>query len=898
MDRHLDAVLAELVIRNRLRRGKIRYTRKGGPLVLQVEADGERCRKWLATFYKTYHGIVPINEPEAATEKMRDPPDLDAEVAEELLNIAHGCGVGGRPPYRLPIVFPRFAAAYTMLVAWKVEGGHRARRDPGLVTEVNRAVRDARRTRLPELRRRIGQLIDDPNVRMQQGGLVGLIIAVISICRLPASWPLRWFRKKGFPQSPRTTQALIGELRRLRARAEQAAELTAEQTPVAQVDEKNMMLVDALLADIDAHYGIFRHLNRVRRPIILLQDVDLVPARRAIRDALLAAFDGRAGNLRVHPVVISTSAPGAAPAGKGANRPVDSAQLAIEIPRLFADREQAGEQRKRGGEEPLRSRLLPVRPAPAPSPDSPPPPRLHGPGPVTVIVAALVVLALAAGGVIFARRILSSCGEGLHKEGGECVGVSDGSGVFMPEFDGMKKIFAAIEKENIRISSMSHATVALVIPLESANPAVQRQILSEVQGAYIAQLQANREDGAKPAIRLALANPGHGYRHWEKIVDDVLGQPNLRVVAGFNLSLDHTKNAMSHMTKMAGLPVVAGLVTSDDFANPETPDTARHPFPGLARVVSAAGEQADALLTFEHELAGAETALVADVRPGDDYNESLREAFTSARDNRPGTGVQDMTFKSDGIEVVGTVPNRFEHLALNLCESNARYVYFAGRALHLKLFVNQLADTYCARKKSYTVVTGSDATTLDSRLDERERRLLRGDPGSGKPAVHIEYASPAHPDAWEREVSAWWQRNPGAKEPPRHLTEPREALKKLRADIAAAGIGPVALDDGRTIITHDVILTARNALTKAVALSKSEVPEVEHVKEVMSTLNSSFRIQGASGWICLTSAGNPYNKALAVVHLDPASEKLALKGIAWPEGGPPKNNCVIPQITP
>ncbi|RBQ17744.1 hypothetical protein DP939_23030 [Spongiactinospora rosea] len=89
-----------------------------------MEADPKRTRKWLGTFYKTYHGIVPINEPEAVTAEMRNPPDLDAEVAEELLNIAHGCGVGGRPAYRLPIVFPRFAAAYTMLVAWKEGGGH------------------------------------------------------------------------------------------------------------------------------------------------------------------------------------------------------------------------------------------------------------------------------------------------------------------------------------------------------------------------------------------------------------------------------------------------------------------------------------------------------------------------------------------------------------------------------------------------------------------------------------------------------------------------------------------------------------------------------------------------------------------------------------------------------
>ncbi|MFI9550681.1 hypothetical protein [Nonomuraea endophytica] len=633
--------------------------------------------------------------------------------------------------------------------------------------------------------------------------------------------------------------------------------------------------------------------------------MDTSGVRRVVRDTVLDAYDGRSRWLRTHPIVIATSRPGGAALETGANEAVQEEELATAIPKLFLARKRAAVERALGKDVPLPSRLLPVRVA-LPRPDAAKPLRA-GPGPVSAAAFSLVAV-----GVPVAVSVLvaaaqpaprpPSCGEGLEIVGVDCVGVSDGTGVFMPGVDGMRVVFAKIEAENARIAGLAHATVALMIPMESETPAVRTQILSEVQGAYLAQLQANAPDAAKPPIRLVLVNPGPDYRHWSRTVDMLIKrEPNLRFVAGFNLSLENTQQAVWNLTNVRRIPVVGGLVTSGDMANPETQDRAKDPFPGLARVVSTAREQAEALLTFDAELAGAETALVADTRPKDNYNESLRAAFTEARKGKKGTGVQDMTFRSPDLEAPGITPNRFEDFALNICQSRARFVYFAGRGFHLELFVKKLASTYCSGKKSYTVISGSGATTLADRLDDAERELLKGDPGGGRPSVSIQYAAPAHPQAWDAEIRKWTKQNtrngvaPGRDQLPRHLAEPQEALRDLRARSIAAKLGNVRLEDGRTIIMHDVVLTAAKALAKAVAVGSVEVPSAELVKEILADLNAAYRIRGASGWICLTSAGNPYDKAVAVVELNPAVKELAFKGIAWPEGAPPGDACVVPQ---
>ncbi|MDX3109611.1 ABC transporter substrate-binding protein [Nonomuraea angiospora] len=898
---HLNAALAELVILRRFRRRKVRFGRRTGPLVFQLEppddhaddhaAGLEAIRSWPAEYYEEYSSVLPINEP------CKAPPNAGlSQFAAELRAVAHRLS---RPAYRLPLVFPRFEAAYA-LVDWDLRDPEQKRLaelgelDAELEEKVKQAIDRARQKILREVRKAIKKVVTNSYLGNLASGIVGLVIGIFGAFRVRAHWTLRWYRKKAFRRPLGTTEELVRELRRLLIEP-------GDEPSMTHVDEKELLLVKALLADIDAHHGLFRRLNRVRRPVILLPDVDLVPARRKIRDTLLAAYDHGSRGLRVHPVVVATSARGGAPVARGANPPVSPGELAKEIPALFARRKETIENIIAGGAEQVPSRLLPVTLGSGPAPK---PPR-RGPGPLTLtteMFALAGVLVFLTYAVILPPPEPASCGEGLVVMGGDCIGVSDGTGVLMPELDGMPAVFARIEAENNRIAAKAYATVALMIPLQSDIPAVRRQILSEVQGAYLAQLQANAPDAAKPPIRLVLANPGRDYRYWQRTVNYLTErEPRLRVVAGFNLSLTSTWDAMHHLTKDLGIPVVAGLVTSSDFANPETQDRSRDPFPGLARVVSTTKEQAEALLKSDPKLAGAESALVADTRPLDNYDKSLRDAFTEARKGKKGTGVQDMTYESPGLEEPGRTPNRFQDFALNICQSNARFVYFAGRAYHLKLFVKTLANTYCSGKKSYTVITGSDATTLDSRLDAEDLELIRGDPGGGRPSVSVEYAAPAHPGAWNVEVEKWWRKNtregskPKREDLPRYLAEPQESLARLQRLISTAKIGPVALEDGRTIVTHDVVLTAYRALAKAVAISATEVPTRQDVKDVLADLHAAYRIQGASGLICLTGAGNPYDKALPVVRLDPASGKLTFKGVAWPEGKPPNNNCVVPQ---
>ncbi|WP_157855751.1 hypothetical protein [Streptomyces aureocirculatus] len=914
--------------------------------MLQLEGEGSGVRQWPRDFHRKYRGVLPINEPGTLPNEPPNepgtlpvdphpPPDQDPQatpapaspepqavptpasserqVADHLLDIAQGCGYDGRPAYRLPLVFPRFAAAYGAFYAWRPDqppksgSGTRAVQNDTLERLIKDAIRDAKRYALLELRKRVADLAlgDDLLVNAQLGGFIGLCVRVIDAFRFPHLRTLRWYRNKALDSLPLpTNRALLQELRAWRDK------------PRA---ERELLLVQALLADIDAHYGFFRRLNRVRRPVILLPDVDCVPARRTIRDALLTAYDDdKSRRLRVHPVVITTSAPGAAPPSKGANCAAPASELAAAVPRLFRARDEAAERRCRGEDVPLPGRLLPVdlgddADSADPAHPTPPGPRrgFGRVGPVTVTALSLAAMATAVYGVLlfFSPGGPESCGEGLRMAGRDCVGVSDGTGVYMPHVDGMSEVSAAIEAENNRIAKLKYATVALMIPMESESPAVQRQILSEVQGAYLAQRETNApgsDTAAKPPIRLVLANPGRNYGQWQKTVDDLLKEPRLRVVAGFNLSLDTSLDAMTDLTRVRQVPVVASLVTSTDFANPETADRDKDPFPGLARVVSTAREQASALLQFDPELAGAQTALVADTRKKDNYNSSLRAAFAEAREGKKNeTGVQDMTYVSPGLEEPGITPNKFEDFALNLCQSRARYVYFAGRAHHLEIFIKKLAGTYCAGKadgKGYTVITGSDATTLGGRLDQGERRLLRGDAGGGRPSVSVLYAAPAHPDAWDTEVDRWRERavrdgreRTADRDRPRYLAEPQEALAKLRDSADAADIGEVSLDDGRTILTHDVILTAAKELTKSVQVGGAEVPTRERIREDLRSLNLAFRVRGASGWICLTGAGNPYNKAVSVVRLDPSVKKLRFQGVAWPTGSPPERNCEVPQ---
>ncbi|MFE4667049.1 amino acid ABC transporter substrate-binding protein [Streptomyces sp. NPDC056716] len=481
-----------------------------------------------------------------------------------------------------------------------------------------------------------------------------------------------------------------------------------------------------------------------------------------------------------------------------------------------------------------------------------------------------------------------TCHEGVEKIGDECIGV-DGAGYDFgtPEISAVAK---AISEENKSIADEPHVTVAMMLPLQSDTEGLRRQMRSDLQGAYLGQRQANSDKGNEPKIRLVLANPGQNYGHQDKIVSTLLDmaesdQDKLRAVTGFNLSLDATEAAVARLTAN-GVPVLASRITGDQIANVEGE---KPRFPGLARIIPTNGEAAQALADFNAEKGwkNEKTVLVYDTRP-DAYNESLASAFRGIEETGP-AGPADMPFESPGIDEAGSTGSQFQQITNNICGSKANTVYFAGRALHLQIFALTLAKQTCA-DRHFTLVSGSDAASLLQTMSEEDWAQLRKEKDEAK--VTVQYAAPAHPDAWGTEKE-------------QYLEEPKEALKALNRLITATSkagtdLGSTPnLEDSRTMLVYDGLVTIGTAL-RAVQGTDEQVPSLADVRRQWPMLQSTQRVKGTSGLICLTSVGNPYNKPVAVVNLKPSEGKggtLEFDDLGWPTGKEQPENCVIPSGT-
>ncbi|MFI9228238.1 ABC transporter substrate-binding protein [Streptomyces rimosus] len=315
---------------------------------------------------------------------------------------------------------------------------------------------------------------------------------------------------------------------------------------------------------------------------------------------------------------------------------------------------------------------------------------------VLVVLAVVVPLALILPGRIGAPEY---CAEGVERSAGECVGVS-GSGYDFGTGE-IREVARAIGAENKRISEQERdlVTIAMMLPLQPKSAAERKQLRSELQGAYLAQWRANRTEN-KPLLRLVLANPGADYAQQEKVVDRLAAmadsrRDNLRAVTGFNLSLGNTKAAIDRLTNELHIPVLASRVSADEIANAD--NGSRLKYPGLARIIPTNRQQAAALADFHGGLRDAETVLVKDMRPNDIYDESLAKAFSRPEPGPPGP--KDQPFTSPGINDPGDTGNDFTTIAHNICESDAKVVYFAGRPVHLRLFALKLAEVPCHGKK-------------------------------------------------------------------------------------------------------------------------------------------------------------------------------------------------------
>ncbi|MEV6838124.1 hypothetical protein AB0N17_27040 [Streptomyces sp. NPDC051133] len=491
---------------------------------------------------------------------------------------------------------------------------------------------------------------------------------------------------------------------------------------------------------------------------------------------------------------------------------------------------------------------------------------------------SLLVAAAVVAGLVVAVRALThddrSCAPGVSRPQGssECVGVATGPYDFgQPQ---LRDTVRAIGRENDRLKPGSYVTVALMLPYTSTTPTNLNDIQHQLQGAYLAQYQANHDaNGESPQIRLVLANPGATGDHWRQTVDRLTAMTTsadrLRAVAGIGQSTDNNKKAVQALTGRH-IPVIGSSITADDLANGLH---GTDPYPGLARVSPTNTDEARALASFAKVSAGK--ALLVYDKPGDPYTRTLQESFAALIKGSP-YEPQPFTPPADRSQE-GTTANTFRQITHLVCDTSRETdtILFAGRHTQLRQFINALGGRGCQDRR-FTVLTGDEASYL-THEKELDRSALRHD-------LSVRYTSLAHPDAFTRDPA----RTGGS-------AADFQALSRLLTAAARGPVGPVgpaALDDGQLIIGYDTLRLAVHGIREAVPDGR-KTPALADVGLQWPQVKGSLRVDGASGWICLDVHGNPYDKAVPIVELTPQGGSRFVR-IAWPEGKPPGKECLPP----
>ncbi|MGW0733256.1 hypothetical protein [Streptomyces sp. NPDC002851] len=526
-------------------------------------------------------------------------------------------------------------------------------------------------------------------------------------------------------------------------------------------------------------------------------------------------------------------------------------------------------------------------------------------GPVTlglvVVVAGvgLYVLIRWLGGILNPPE----CAAGLEDVRGECVGVTSSAEEFRrdPKHfpDGLAEVSRRIQEQNAYAEQGPHATIALEIPMTDPNVRRQKEILHEVQGAYLAQYRANQEEAQKPPrIRLVFANIGSDRRSWatvhRRLAELAKSKDNFRVAFGLDLSVKETYEALKDLTVEHRLPVVLGPSTADSMANPRTGEPT---FPGLARVAPTNSEQAKALVEFDKGLRDDEklslrnAVLITDTVEGDDYVDSLRGAFRSLLKQSPHP---EKTYKSRGSDEDGVLGGEFEDFANQICAADPEIdtIYFAGRVVQLQQFITALGKRTCPTRH-FTLVSGSGASTLYD-TEKLDWDAIKGDRSRGRKGITVRYTSNAHQDAWRTKDAP---KVGGSRADVDNLVE----LAGPSRPKSVGSIGPVDLIDSRMYVAYDAAWTAIQGIRERMdvddLLDDEELPTTDQIRDDWDRLQGQSMVRGASGWICLDASGNPYDKAVAVVQLDPSDTKEARErrrtkflGIAWPTGSEPNTD--------
>ena len=497
-----------------------------------------------------------------------------------------------------------------------------------------------------------------------------------------------------------------------------------------------------------------------------------------------------------------------------------------------------------------------VQPPPEPPPVSFRPPK-SGRGRrrtlrVRALAAAVALLAAAGAGLgIYTAASgggssLASCAPAqgafqVVENGGECVGVTDGSFLF----DQGGRVDPA-DQRNIKYAEQQiladdnavlatkrpYVTVALlgvltVPPPSSTSPSdvTLARISDELRGAYLAQYYANTKGGLSPQIRLLLASEGSLEQGWQTDWSQLRSLPatgsgELVAMTGMGISVQRTVDSANAIGG-AGISMFGAVTTADNLNGAVSPY--------LDQVIPSVADEVSALARFLPRPAKA--ALVYDQKATDLYTSSLRTDFYQ-------------TFRSS--MTVGQIPYvsstlgnpLFKKIAEDLCATNpSPVIFYAGRNSVLGPFISQLEQEGDCNGKNLEIVTGGDADGLAATWETGY---------SGGARVTVTYADIENPDPgslsseFRKDFQNWLGRGDDAT-----MTDPWLLASYNAMTAAANAIG----DEEGSVGSNLSQLTAQS------------------VSLWVHELNVSAAVAGAEGPLQISHSGTLENPAIPVIQL-------------------------------
>lgn len=479
---------------------------------------------------------------------------------------------------------------------------------------------------------------------------------------------------------------------------------------------------------------------------------------------------------------------------------------------------------------------------------------------IIVILATAVALAAIVYGVIKIVTPAPPCGgtHGISQPTGtnQCIGVTDGSFTFSSSLEPIERRILA---ENRQVEKQgSYVTVAYLGPLTVTNVPTMQRVRTALEGAYIAQRDAN--SAGRPPIRLVLANDGGDTSQWRPVVGQLEemnnGSDHLVAVIGLQLSTTGTRSAAQHLTQ-DHIPVVGDLISADTLDGST--------IPGLSRVSPPNKLEVEGLSQYAtgHPQNPDTVLLVDDENATDLYTSTLAADFRASF-----KGHIVLTEPYDG-QSQADIDFQFQQIIHDLCSNEPpNTVLYAGRVELLPRFVRQLANRACGTGKTITVITGDDGTALPQ--SSEVAATLRNPDNA---PVSVIYTSVNDPQVLS-----------GASNPAHHL------FTTFEQEFTGAGFRYSDLQDEAPVLAHDALLSVAQAEQNRAGKPTSPITVGGRLRE-MNTSNSY--IPGAGGAFEFDVNGNPVCQRLLLLQLTAGGGTTPRYLGSWPIPTP-GNVCPSP----